>query len=214
VRCGQEKMSLTMRGVSMPQRLHDRGRRWECVRRVCPIRRRVRRILWRRWGWWDDAHEIGRGFSVANLLLDFWLCQCDVENSEILWWMERGRTDFVGRMWGWMRGRWAADFAMASMFSFPRMSRCLGTHMKVILTGMEVKVERRVWIRLTRGWVEDVLEMADKEEREFELIRKERECERGRDRIISRHWKMACNSAVRMDSELRWRRENVLSLIE
>jgi len=64
---------------------------------------------------------------------------------------------------------------------------------------------------LTRGWIDDVLKMADKEERESEHIGKERECERGRDRIISRHWKMACNSALRMDVELRWRRENVLS---
>jgi len=55
--------------------------------------------------------------------------------------------------------------------------------------------------------------MADKE-RESEQIRKKWECVRGRDRIISRHRKMACNSAVRMDAELRWRRENVLSPIE
>ena len=38
VRCGQKKMCLTVRGVSVPQRLHDRDkrweRRWECVRRV------------------------------------------------------------------------------------------------------------------------------------------------------------------------------------
>ena len=58
--------------------------------------------------------------------------------------MERVRSDFVGRMWGWMWGRWAADFAAASMFLFPRMPRWLGTHMKIILTGMEVRVERRV----------------------------------------------------------------------
>ena len=32
-------------------------------------------------------------------------------------------------------------------------------------------------MRLTRRWFEDVLEMADKEERESEQIRKERECE-------------------------------------
>jgi len=38
---------------------------------------------------------------------------------------------------------------------------------------MEVRVERRVRVRLTRGWVEDVLEMADKEERESEQVRGE-----------------------------------------
>ena len=42
-------------------------------------------------------------------------------------------------------------------------------------------------VRLTRGWVEDTLEMAEKEERDCEQIRKERECERGRDRMVSRH---------------------------
>jgi len=42
-------------------------------------------------------------------------------------------------------------------------------------------------MRLTRRWFEDVLEMADKEERESEQIRKERECERVRDRTVSRH---------------------------
>jgi len=99
-------------------------RRWECVRHV-------RQISWRRWGWWDDVHGIGRGFSVANLLLDFWLCQCDVQSSEILWWMERVRSVFVGRMWGWMRERCAANFAAASMFSLPRMPRWLGAHMEV-----------------------------------------------------------------------------------
>jgi len=31
------------------------------------------------------------------------------------------------------------------------------------------------------------MEMADKEERESEKIRKERGCERGRDRTVSRH---------------------------
>jgi len=155
VRCGQEKMCLRVRGVSVPQRLHDRGKRWErrwkCVRRLCAIRRCVRQISWRQWSWGDDTHGIGRGFSLANLLLDFWLCQCDVQSLEIIWWMERVRSNFVGRMWGWMRGRWAADFAVAPMFSLPRMSRWLGTHMKVILKGMEVRVERR-----TRGWVEGV----------------------------------------------------------
>jgi len=40
--------------------------------------------------------------------------------------------------------RWAADFAPASMFSFPCMPRWLETHMKVILTRVEVRVERRV----------------------------------------------------------------------
>ena len=40
---------------------------------------------------------------------------------------------------------------------------------------------------MTKGWVEDVFEMTDEEERESEQIRKERECERGRDRIVSRH---------------------------
>jgi len=38
-----------------------------------------------------------------------------------------------------------------------------------------------------RGRDKDVLEMADKEGRESEQIRKEWECERGRDRIVSRH---------------------------
>jgi len=67
------------------------------------------------------------------------------------------------------------------------MPRWLGTHVKVILKGMEVRVERMVRIRLTRGWVEDVLKMSDKEGRESEQIRKEREWERGRDRTVSRH---------------------------
>jgi len=157
VRCGQEKTCLTVRGVLVPQRLHDRmkrwGRRWECVRRVCPIRS-VRQISWRWWGWWDDAHGIGKGFSVTNLLLDFWLCQCDVQSLEILWWMEKVSSDFVGRMWDWMRGRWAADFATMSMFSFPRTPRCLGTHMKVILKGMDVRVERRVFRRVNVYYVD------------------------------------------------------------
>ena len=32
VRCGQEKVCLTVRGVSVPQRLHDRSKRCERVR--------------------------------------------------------------------------------------------------------------------------------------------------------------------------------------
>jgi len=49
--------------------------------------------------------------------------------------------------------------------------------------------------------VEDVLEMADRNERESELMRKDLECKRGRRRIISRHWDVACNCAVTMDAD-------------
>ena len=45
--------------------------------------------------------------------------------------------------------------------------------------------------------------MADKEGRESEQIKKVRECERRRGRIIR---KMAHNCTVRMDADLRWLR--------
>jgi len=99
VRCRQKKICLTVRGI----RCHRDSwwgkrweRRWECLR--C-----VRQILWRRWGWWDDAHGIGWGFGVANLLIDFWLCQSDVQSSEILWWMERVRLN-AGEVGCWFYG--------------------------------------------------------------------------------------------------------------
>jgi len=42
---------------------------------------------------------------------------------------------------------------------------------------IELMVESSVWIRLMSRCVDDVLEMADKEERESEQMRKERQCE-------------------------------------
>ena len=56
----------------------------------------------------------------------------------------KGEVGFHRKNVGLDAGEGAADFAVASMLSFPRMPRCLGTHMKVSLTGMEVRVERKV----------------------------------------------------------------------
>jgi len=51
--------------------------------------------------------------------------------------------------------------------------------MEVIVIEIESRVESSVWIRLTSGWVDDVfvLEMADKEEKKSEQMRKRWECE-------------------------------------
>jgi len=57
------------------------------------------------------------------------------------------------------------------------MPRRLGTQKKVIVIEIELMVESSVWIRLMSRCVDDVLEMADKEERESEQMRKERQCE-------------------------------------
>ena len=38
LKCGQEKMCVTVRGVSMPQRLHDRGKKMSEEVKVCEAR--------------------------------------------------------------------------------------------------------------------------------------------------------------------------------
>ena len=58
----------------------------------------------------------------------------------------------------------------------------------VIVKRLVARVERSVWIQLKRGWVEDVLEIVDKEEREYTKMRKDLECEGRRKEIASRYW--------------------------
>ena len=44
--------------------------------------------------------------------------------------------------------------------------------MKVMERGIEDRVARRVWMRVTRGWKECTLEMADRAGRESAMMRK------------------------------------------
>ena len=44
--------------------------------------------------------------------------------------------------------------------------------MEVTERGMEDRVTRRVWMRVTRGWKECTLEIADRAVRESAMIRK------------------------------------------
>jgi len=84
------------------------------------------------------------------------------------------------------------------------MSRWLRNQMTVIMNGIVASVERSMWIRLTRRWVENVLEMVDKEERESEQMRKDLKFERERMAFGHERW------PVRMDTELRWPTANGL----
>jgi len=85
---------------------------------------------------------------------------------------------------------------------------------KSVRSDFEGRVVRRVWIRVTRRWVEWTFEMADRADKESEIMRNVWDCGKEVERIFSRHWKMAWSLTVRMKAELRWREAKIWSLIE
>jgi len=74
---GQMKMWGSERGASWAQWSQFKGERWEqmCewVRRVCPMRKRVRMILRRRDDWLDDGHGAVKCLTLAKWLSCCWL---------------------------------------------------------------------------------------------------------------------------------------------
>ena len=72
-----------------------------------------------------------------------------------------------------MKGKFVAALAAESTASLPWMPQWLGTQTKVTEMGMEDKMAKRVWMRVTRGWKECTLEMTDRVVKESATIRKD-----------------------------------------
>ena len=102
-----------------------------------------------------------------------------------------------------MRGFLDADFAAMSTLLLPCMLLWLGTHNKVTLPEFAWRVEKSVKMRFTTGWVEYGSAIAWTEERESVMITMEGDRGSGPERIVSRQWKMARSSAVKIEKEFR-----------
>ena len=70
-----------------------------------------------------------------------------------------------------MKRRSSACLAAESIFSLPRMPLWPGTQMNVTGIKFAVKVVRREWKRVTRGWGEDGCAMAENAAKESKIIR-------------------------------------------
>ena len=65
--------------------------------------------------------------------------------------MKRVKSDLVGKKSGLMRGKFVAALAAESIASLPWMPLWPGTQTKVTERGLEDRVARRVWLRVTSG---------------------------------------------------------------
>jgi len=148
----------------------------------------------------------------TSLLEGACFCQREIQWFVIYLRIKKVRSDFVRKktrldsrevscdFCGWVNGFVTLDTFMT------------GDPDKRYGEGNGWRVMRRVWIRVTRGWVEWTFEMADRTDRESETMRNESDCGKGIERISSRHWKMVWTSTVRIEAELRWREVKIWSL--
>jgi len=120
---GQLKMWGSETGVSWAQWLQYNGKIWEqmCewVRRVWPMRKRVRMISRRRDGWLDDGHGTVKGLSLAKCLCCCCLLDCSCHLLFITCVMKKERSVFVARRSGFIHWSEDAAFATLSTLSFP-----------------------------------------------------------------------------------------------
>ena len=72
-----------------------------------------------------------------------------------------------------MRGKFVAALAAVLIDSLSQMPLWLETQIKVTERGMEDRVARRVWRRVTREWRECTLKMADRAGRDSVMMRKD-----------------------------------------
>ena len=76
--------------------------------------------------------------------------------------MKRVRSNLVGKKLALLREKFVAAFAAESTALLPWILLWLETQTKVTKRGIEDSVARGVWMRVTSGWKECSLKMADR----------------------------------------------------
>ena len=112
------------------------GTRCEWVRRVCPIRSRVRTISSLREYKFEEDHATVGLIGRNSLWKGSWFCQSSCHFSIMNELMKAERSELVGRSPALTHGKFVSCLAALSTISLSTIPRWSGTHMKVILVSV------------------------------------------------------------------------------